>query len=76
VEDYARLERAVADALRETVGADEARVLETRLLADYQPPFSMPRAQALLLALRQVLPGVADPVLQRSRNLYTASGAA
>jgi hypothetical protein len=76
VEDYARLERAVADALRETVGADEARVLEARLLADYRPPFSMPRAQALLLALRQILPGVADPVLQRSRNLYTASGAA
>ena len=32
VEDYARLERAVADALRETVGSDEARVLEGRLL--------------------------------------------
>jgi hypothetical protein len=76
VEDYDRLECAVADALRETVGADEARVLETRLLSDYRPPFSMPRAQALLLALRQVLPAVADPVLQRSRNLYTASGAA
>jgi hypothetical protein len=75
VEDYARLERAVADALRETVGADEARALETRLLSDYRPPFSMPRAQALLLALRQALPTIADPVLQRSRNLYTASGA-
>ena len=33
VEDYARLERAVDDALRETVGADEARVLESRLLS-------------------------------------------
>lgn len=70
VEDYARLERAVAAALRETVGADEARVLESRLLSQYQPPFHMPRAQALLLALRQVLPTVADPVLQRSRGLY------
>jgi MEDS: MEthanogen/methylotroph, DcmR Sensory domain len=76
VEDYARLERAVADALRETVGPDEARVLESRLLSDYRPPFNMPRAQALLLALRQVLPTVADPVLQRSRRLYTVSGAA
>jgi DcmR-like sensory protein len=75
VEDYARLERAVEDALRETVGGDEARALESRLLADYQPPFHMPRAQALLLALRQVLPTVADPVLERSGNLYTASGA-
>src|SRR5580692_5010949 len=73
VEDYGRLERAVADALRETVGEEEARVLEGRLLSDYRPPFKMPRAQSLLLALRQVLPSVADPVLQRSRNLYTAS---
>jgi MEDS: MEthanogen/methylotroph, DcmR Sensory domain len=72
VEDYARLERAVADALREAVGAEEARALQTRLLSEYQQPFGMPRAQALLLALRQVLPTVADPVLQRSRTLYAA----
>lgn len=76
VEDYARLERAVADALGETVGPDEARVLESRLLVDYQPPLDMPRAEALLLALRRVLPAVADPVLQRSRTLYSKSGAA
>ncbi len=76
VEDYARLERAVADALRETVGPDEARVLESRLLAGYRPPFEMPRAQALLLALRRVLPPVAEPVLRRSRDLYSASGTA
>ncbi|MGZ3331434.1 MAG: MEDS domain-containing protein [Gemmatimonadaceae bacterium] len=75
VEDYARLEGAVADALRETVGAAEARELENRLLANYQQPFHMPRAQALLLALRQVVPTVADPVLQRSRTLYNASQA-
>ena len=76
VEDYARLERAVADALRETLGADEAHTLASRLLAEYRQPFAMPRAQALLLALRQALPTVADPVLQRSRELYGASGAA
>jgi len=75
VEHYARLERAVADALRETVGADEARVLEGQLLSQYRQPFAMPRAQALLLALRQVLPAVATPVLERSRELYTASAA-
>jgi len=74
VEDYARLERAVADALRETVGPDEAPVLEGQLLSRYPAPFHMPRAQALLLALRQVLPLVADAVLQRSRTLYAASG--
>ena len=71
VEDYARLERAVADALRETVGPDEARVLESQLLAKYDAPFNMPRAQALLLALRQAIPAVADTVLARSRNLYS-----
>jgi len=76
VDDYDRLERAVAHALRETVGAEEARALESRLLSDYQPPFNMPRAQSLLLALRQALPAVADPVLQRSRNLYAAPSAA
>jgi hypothetical protein len=74
VADYSRLERAVADALRETVGADEASVLETRMLSRYQPPFQMPPAQALLLALRQFLPTVAEPVLQRSRELYAFSG--
>ena len=73
VEDYARLERAVADALRETVGPDEAPVLEGQLLSRYPAPFHMPRPQALLLALRQVLPLVADAVLQRSRTLYAAS---
>ncbi len=76
VEDYARLERAVDDALRETVGPDEARVLEGQLLSRYRPPFNMPPAQALLLALRQFLPTVADPILRRSRELYSASGAA
>ena len=73
VEDYARLERAVADALRETIGPDEAPVLEGQLLLRYPAPFHMPRPQALLLALRQVLPLVADAVLQRSRTLYAAS---
>ena len=76
VEDYARLERAVADALGEAVGRDEARALEGRLLSGYREPFAMPRAQALLLALRQTLPAVADPVLQRSRELYFAARAA
>ena len=75
VENYARLERAVADALRETVGPDEARTLESQLLSQYEAPFRMPRAQALLLALRQVLPTIAEPVLQRSRSLYADTGA-
>jgi len=73
VEDYARLERAVADALRETVGSDEARVIEEKLLPQYPSPFQMPRSQALLLALRETLPVVADAVLSRSRKLYHAA---
>ena len=62
-------------ALRETVGPDEAVVLRDRLLSQYQRPFQMPPAQALLLALRQALPTVAEAVLQRSRNLYVAEAA-
>jgi hypothetical protein len=75
VEHYARLERAVADAIRQTVGTDDAPGLESRLLSDYRQQFDMPRAQALLLALRQAVPAVADPVLQRSRELYVAAEA-
>jgi hypothetical protein len=73
VQDYARLERAVADALRETVGSNDARVLEEQLLSKFSPAFQMPRSQALLLALRESLPQVADSVLTRSRKLYHAS---
>jgi hypothetical protein len=72
VEDYSRLERAVSEALRETVGPDESRILEGKLLDRYPGPFQMPRSQALLLALRQVLPMVADDVLRRCRALYQA----
>jgi hypothetical protein len=75
VEDYARLGHAVAQALREEVGPEEARVLEDRLLSEYREAFDMPRAEAILLALRQVRPTVADPVLHRSGELYGGSGA-
>ena len=76
VEDYARLGHAVADALRDAVGAEEAGVLEDRLLSEYRQAFDMPRAEALLLALRQVHPTIADRVLQRTGELYATSGAA
>jgi hypothetical protein len=72
VEDYARLELAVADALRETVGPAEAQVLEGRLLTSFPKRINMPRPQALLLALRDALPMVADAVLQRTGALYAA----
>jgi len=52
------------------VGSADAGVLEGQLLTRYAAPFNMPRSQAMLLALRETLPLVADTVLQRSRNLY------
>src|ERR1700721_821226 len=73
VEDYSRLERAVSEALRDAVGPDESRVLEDRLLSRYSGSFRMPRSQALLLALGQTPPLVADELLQRSRTLYRAT---
>jgi hypothetical protein len=73
VEDYARLERAVSDALRDTVGPDESRVLEDKLLSRFADSFQMPRSQALLLALRETLPLIADDVLHRSRTIYRAT---
>ncbi|MFL6581023.1 MAG: MEDS domain-containing protein [Burkholderiales bacterium] len=71
VEDYARLQTSVNDALREIVGSDEASILEERLLRGYPMDFHMPRSQALLLALGQVLPSVANKVRERTRSLYT-----
>ncbi len=73
VEDYACLERAVAAALSETVGTVDAAALEAQLLTRYAAPLKMPRPQALLLALREVLPHVADAVLARTGSLYAAS---
>jgi hypothetical protein len=70
VEDYARLERAVSDALRQTVGANDACVLEQQFLATFSRGSKMPRSQALLMALRETLPDVAESVLTRSRELY------
>jgi len=72
-EDYVRFERAVADALQQVVGSDEARVLEKTALSRYPAAVHMPRSQALLLALRQIIPLVADRVLARSRTLYETS---
>jgi hypothetical protein len=72
VEDYLRLERAVAEALRHTVGPVEASVLEKKLREAYTAPFNMPPSQIMLLALRQVLPHLADVILQRTRALYAS----
>jgi len=73
VEDYARLERAVSAALRDTLGPGDASVIEKQLLSAYSPSFQMPRSQALLLALRESMPKLADSVLERSRHHYAAS---
>jgi hypothetical protein len=73
VEDYSRLERAVVDALRETVGPVQAGVLEGQILAGFNSPLNVPRPQALLMALREALPQVANTVLERSKRLYVTS---
>jgi hypothetical protein len=70
VEDYSRLERAVAAALGETLGSAEAAALEGQLLQRYKAPLDMPRSQALLLALREALPQVADTVLAQAGKMY------
>jgi hypothetical protein len=73
VEDYARLEQAVSEALREAVGSVQASVLEKELLGKYAAPFNVPRPQALLMALADVLPVVGKTVLERSRSLYASA---
>jgi hypothetical protein len=67
VEDYARLERAVGDALRNTVGPDEGRVLESQLLT---LPTAIQHAAIPSVAAGTASPSlpVADSVLQRSRE--------
>jgi hypothetical protein len=75
VQNYVRLERAVAAALRDTFGEAEARMLEEQLSPGGAGRLEMPRAQALLLALRDTLPRIADSVLARSRKLYGDSKA-
>ena len=72
VDDYARLESAVANALCEIVGSEEARSLEEQILSRYPTPLRMPRSEAVLLALRQAVPVVADSVLARAKTLYAS----
>lgn len=74
VEDYARLERAVAYALREALGPGDAGVVEKKLLGKFVAQMEMPRSQALLLALHEMLPLVAENVLKRTRALYAEPG--
>ena len=73
VEDYSRLEKAVAAALSETLGAADAEVLAGQLLQSYKAPLDMPRSQALLLALRDNLPQIADTVLAKAGKMYAGS---
>jgi hypothetical protein len=69
VQDDEKLEAALDRALAETMG-DEGASLRSLLLA-YPPPLPpMPPAAAALLWLRDSLPGLADPVLTRVRDLY------
>jgi hypothetical protein len=76
VENYARLEAAVTEALRQIVGPTQASLLQKTLLERYVPPLDMPPSQALLLALREALPTIADTVLRRTGSFYEVNEAA
>jgi MEDS: MEthanogen/methylotroph, DcmR Sensory domain len=73
VEDYARLERAVQSAYLDVFGPD-GPTLRRSLEARYAKPATMPAAEAAILAARELVPTVADAVLERARWHYRAHG--
>jgi hypothetical protein len=74
IEDYSRLERAVASAYDEVFGGGrDARDLRHALLQHYPRPAAMPDAEAAILAVREFAPGTADAVLASARRHYHAA---
>ena len=70
VEDYQRLERAVSSAYADVFGAaGETETLRAHFASQYNGP-RMPAPQAALLALRDVVPYIADSVIDRARHHY------
>ena len=73
VEDYTRLERAVASAYDEIFGGGrDTSDLRHALLQHYPRPAAMPDAEAAMLAVREFVPGTADAVLASARRHYHA----
>ena len=73
VDDYARLDHAVARAYADVFGGGEdAEALRFAFLKHYQrPTASMPDAEAAILALRELIPDSAERLLERVRRHYT-----
>jgi hypothetical protein len=71
VDDYGRLESAVDRAYVDVFGTrGDPRSLRTLIAARAGATTVMPPAQAALLALGDVSPGIADAVLERTRYHY------
>jgi hypothetical protein len=72
VEDYARLDDAVARAYVDLFGGGEdAGALRLAFLKHYErPAAAMPDAEAAILALREFIPASADKLLERVRRHY------
>jgi hypothetical protein len=72
VDDYERLDRAVDQAYEDIFGRDgDTQTLRDLLVATFEPMSAMPRAQAALLALRDVNDRTADAVLERAKHYYS-----
>jgi superfamily I DNA/RNA helicase len=72
VADYERLDRAVDRAYRDVFGREgDAEILRDLLVAALGSTPIMPRAQAALLALRDVNSHTADAVLERAKEYYS-----
>jgi len=70
VEDYERLERAVARAYDDVFGGGDTVGLRRAFLQYYARPAAMPDAEAVILALREFVPGSADALIASARRHY------
>jgi hypothetical protein len=74
VEDYSRLDHAVASAYEEVFGGGkDARDLRQAVLQHYARPAAMPDAEAAILALRELVPATADAVITSARRYYDSA---
>ena len=72
-DDYARFDHAVARAYEEVFGGGaDADDLRRAFLEYYDRPAAMPDAGAALLALRELVPGTVNAVLDSARRHYAA----
>jgi len=71
VDDYDRLDRAVARAYEDTFGSlGEAAELRGLVVDARRPPVDVPAGQRALMALRELSAPLADAVLLRARDHY------